>query len=67
MGQFSLRIYHPPEVGETFTILKIDDFYMLKPKKQDIFNVTEDWEGFRESVTTEYVKWDRMIVEGQEN
>ena len=55
-----------PEVGETFTILKVGDTYILKPKKEDIFKNEKDWEGFRESVTSEDSEWDSMKLEGKE-
>ncbi|EAC9512830.1 antitoxin MazE, partial [Listeria monocytogenes] len=55
-----------PKVGETFTILKVGDTYVLKPKKEDIFKNEKDWEGFRESVTSEDSEWDSMKLEGKE-
>ncbi|EAF8635333.1 AbrB/MazE/SpoVT family DNA-binding domain-containing protein [Listeria innocua] len=55
-----------PKVGETFTILKVGDTYILKPKKEDIFKNEKDWEGFRESVTSEDSEWDSMKLEGKE-
>ncbi|MBO1308129.1 antitoxin MazE [Enterococcus sp. 669A] len=55
-----------PEVGETFTIVKVGDTYILKPKKADIFANAEDWEGFRDSVTSEDTEWDTMRSEGEE-
>ena len=55
-----------PKVGETFTILKVGDTYILKPKKEDIFKNEKDWEGFRESVTSEDSEWDSMKHEGKE-
>lgn len=56
-----------PEVGERFTIVKVGDSYILKPKKTDIFGSAEDWEGFRDSVTSEDMEWDRMRSEGAES
>lgn len=56
-----------PEVGEAFTILKIGDAYVLKPKKIDIFKNASDWEGFRDSVTSEDMEWDAMKLEGKES
>ena len=32
-----------PEVGEAFTIFKVGDTYILKPKKEDIFEKKEAW------------------------
>lgn len=55
-----------PEVGETFTIFKVGDTYILKPKKDDIFKNAEDWAGFRNSITPEDVEWDSMKLEGEE-
>ncbi|HFD1725283.1 TPA: antitoxin MazE [Enterococcus faecium] len=55
-----------PKVGEEFTIIKVDDTYVLKPKKSDIFEKDEDWVGFRESVTTEDGEWETMKSEGEE-
>jgi len=55
-----------PKVGETFTILKIGEAYILKPKKEDIFKNVENWEGFRSSVTEEDTEWDTMRLEGEE-
>lgn len=52
-----------PEVGDRFTIVKAGDSYILKPKKTDIFEIVEDWEGFRDSVTLEDTEWDRMRAE----
>jgi len=40
-----------PEVGKSFTILKVGEAYILKPKKEDIFKVEKDGEGFKESIT----------------
>ncbi|MGM0122759.1 hypothetical protein IGI37_000125 [Enterococcus sp. AZ194] len=56
-----------PEVGETFTILKVGDTYVLKPKKEDIFKNEENWKGFRSSISSEDVEWDSMMREGKEN
>lgn len=56
-----------PEVGEAFTILKIGDAYVLKPKKTDIFKNDSDWEGFRDSVSLEDIEWDSMKLEGKES
>ncbi len=55
-----------PEVGEAFTIFKVGDTYILKPKKEDIFEKKEAWEGFRESLTEEDKEWDTMKLEGEE-
>lgn len=55
-----------PKVGEAFTILKVGEAYILKPKKEDIFKSPEDWTGFRSSVTKEDVEWDTMKLEGEE-
>lgn len=55
-----------PKVGERFTIVKVGDSYILKPKKTDIFEIAEDWEGFRDSVTSEDIEWDTMTSEGDE-
>ena len=56
-----------PEVGETFTISKVGDAYILKPKKEDIFKHADDWVGFRESVTDEDAEWDIMSSQGDEH
>ncbi|MGY3703475.1 antitoxin MazE [Vagococcus martis] len=56
-----------PEVGETFTISKVGDAYILKPKKEDIFKHADDWAGFRESVTEEDTEWDIMASQGDEH
>lgn len=56
-----------PEAGEAFTILKVGDAYILKPKKSDIFENAEDWKGFRDSVTSEDIEWDVMNLEGKES
>lgn len=56
-----------PEVGETFTISKVGDAYILKPKKEDIFKHAHDWVGFRESVTDEDTEWDIMSSQGDEH
>ena len=29
-----------PRVGDTFTILKVGDTYIMKPKKEDIFKLS---------------------------
>lgn len=55
-----------PKVGEAFTILKVGEAYILKPKKEDIFKNEKVWEGFRESVTAEDSEWDSMKLEGKE-
>ena len=55
-----------PKVGEQFTIYKVEDMYVLKPKKEDIFKNTADWEGFRDSMIAEDVEWDNMKLEGEE-
>lgn len=55
-----------PEVGEKFTILKVGEAYILKPKKSDIFKDSEDWKGFRDSITEEDLEWDSMNLEGKE-
>lgn len=52
-----------PEIGETFTILKVGEAYILKPKKEDIFKNEEDWIGFRNSVTQEDAEWDTIKLE----
>lgn len=56
-----------PEVGDTFTITKIGEAYILKPKKEDIFKNAEDWTGFRDSITQEDSEWDIMVSEGDEH
>lgn len=56
-----------PEVGETFTILKVGEAYILKPKKEDIFANDKDWEGFRDSISQEDIEWDTMKNVGKEN
>lgn len=40
-----------PEVGKIYTIIKIGETYVLKPKKEDIFKSSEAWEGFRDPIT----------------
>ncbi|EJW9248808.1 antitoxin MazE [Enterococcus faecalis] len=55
-----------PEVGDTYTIFKVEDTYILKPKREDIFKNETDWKGFRESLTSEDADWDSMIFEGEE-
>lgn len=55
-----------PKVGETFTILKVGEAYILKPKKEDIFKNEKDWQGFRESITQEDIEWDTMKDIGKE-
>jgi hypothetical protein len=55
-----------PEAGETFTILKIGDAYVLKPKKENIFQNATDWEGFRDAIIQEDLEWDTMNIEGEE-
>lgn len=55
-----------PKVGETFTIIKVDDTFILKPKKEDIFADPRNWIGFRESVSKEDEEWDNMKSEGEE-
>ncbi|MCF8638256.1 antitoxin MazE [Enterococcus faecium] len=55
-----------PKVGEAFTILKVGEAYILKPKKEDIFKNGKAWEGFRESITAEDSEWDSMKLEGEE-
>ncbi|MGM0291427.1 antitoxin MazE [Enterococcus faecalis] len=55
-----------PEVGDTYTIFKVEDTYILKPKREDIFKNETDWTGFRESLTSEDADWDSMIFEGEE-
>lgn len=54
------------KVGEIFTILKVGEAYILKPKKEDIFKNEKAWEGFRESITAEESEWDSMKLEGEE-
>lgn len=56
-----------PQVGETFTILKVGEAYILKPKKEDIFKNTADWVDFRSSITQDDAEWDSMKSEGEEN
>lgn len=55
-----------PNAGETFTILKVGELYILKPKKEDIFKNEKDWQGFRESITQEDFEWDTMKDIGKE-
>lgn len=55
-----------PKVGEAFTILKIGETYILKPKKEDIFKDKKAWNGFRDSMTDEDAEWDTMKLEGKE-
>lgn len=55
-----------PKVGEAFTIIKLGDTYILKPKREDIFKNSEEWDGFRESLTLEDEQWDIMLDEGEE-
>lgn len=38
-----------PAVGETYTIVKVGDAYVLKPKRENIFKDASKWEGFRDS------------------
>ncbi len=56
-----------PEIGETFTILKVEDTYILKPKKKDIFSDPKDWQGFRKSISSDDREWDNMESEGEES
>ena len=55
-----------PQVGEKFTILKVGEAYILKPKREDIFKNAEDWVGFRKALTNEDKEWDEMKLEGEE-
>lgn len=55
-----------PEVGDAYTIFKIDDTYILKPKREDIFKNDAEWKDFRASVTVEDTEWDTMKLEGKE-
>lgn len=55
-----------PEVGEAFTILKVGEAYILKPKKNDIFEDEKTWEDFRSSISQEDSEWDTMNLEGEE-
>ncbi|WP_206853338.1 antitoxin MazE [Candidatus Enterococcus mangumiae] len=55
-----------PEVGKIYTIIKIGETYVLKPKKEDIFKSPEAWAVFRESITQEDKEWDEMDLEGEE-
>lgn len=55
-----------PNVGDKYTILKVDDTYILRPKKENIFKNKADWKGFRESITDEDREWDSMKSEGAE-
>ena len=56
-----------PEVGEPFSISKVENTYILRPKKVNIFESVEDWAGFRSSVTSEDIEWDSPIIDGKEN
>lgn len=56
-----------PEVGDTFTITKVGEAYILKPKKEDIFKDAKDWAGFRDSLVQEDTEWDIMMSEGDEH
>ncbi|MDU5336890.1 antitoxin MazE [Enterococcus sp.] len=56
-----------PKVGETFTILKVGEAYILKPKKEDIFKNEKDWEDFRDSISQEDTEWDTMKSVGEES
>lgn len=56
-----------PEAGQTFTILKIGDSYVMKPKKENIFEDADQWDGFRNSVEQEDVEWDEASLEGKES
>lgn len=56
-----------PKVGETFTILKVGEAYILKPKKEDIFKNEKDWEKFRDSISQEDTEWDTMKSVGEES
>lgn len=56
-----------PEVGEAFTILKVGEAYILKPKKDDIFKNKDDWNGFRNSITQEDEEWDSASFDGEDN
>lgn len=54
-----------PKAGEVFTITKIDDTFIFKPKKPDIFAHSKDWEGFRHSVQEDR-EWDLQESVGRE-
>lgn len=56
-----------PEVGDTFTITKVGEAYILKPKKEDIFKHADDWAGFRDSIVQEDAEWDIMMSKGNEH
>lgn len=56
-----------PVAGQTFTILKIGDSYVMKPKKENIFEDANQWEGFRSSLEPEDVEWDEASLGGKES
>ncbi|MGX7197907.1 antitoxin MazE [Enterococcus olivae] len=55
-----------PKVGDSFIVSKIGEAYLLKPKKENIFQNDEDWHGFKESLIEKDMEWDTMRVEGAE-
>jgi antitoxin ChpS len=54
------------EAGKTYTIIKVEDAYIMKPKKEDIFKDSARWTGFRASISSEDAEWDQLSSEGKE-
>lgn len=66
----SVGVVFPKEIapvsGKTYTILQVGEIYILKPKKENIFEDKKAWAGFRESITQEDKEWEFMNTKGSE-
>ena len=54
------------KVGEEYSVYKVEDTYILKPKQEDIFADKEQWTGFSADLSDESLDWDTMKSEGNE-
>ena len=55
-----------PNVGEEYSVYKVEDTYILKPKQEDIFVDKDQWTGFSADLSDESLDWDTMKSEGNE-
>lgn len=55
-----------PEVGEEYSVYKVEDTQILKPNHKDIFADKDQWTGFSADLSDESLEWDTMKPEGDE-
>ncbi|CAI3455434.1 hypothetical protein [Enterococcus cecorum] len=54
-----------PKVEEEYSVYKVEDTYILKPKQEDIFANKDQWTGFSADLSDESL--DRDTMKSEEN